>query len=123
MAFMVEDILKSIVDELKTFATTKSIVGEPIIVEGKTIIPVIKLKLGFGGGGGEDMSVEKKNGNGTGGGGGGGVYIEPAAFITVIGDQISVLSPKGNKFEKLAESVPEIVSKIMEMKGKKTENS
>ena len=48
--------------------------------------------------------------------------IEPAAFVTVIGDEISVLSPKGSKFEKLAEAVPGIVSKIMEAHGKKHES-
>ena len=122
MALNFEEILKSIGNELKTFATTESIIGAPITIEGKTIIPVIKLKLGFGGGGGEDTSGEKKHGpGGTGGGGGGGVSIEPAAFITVIGDQISILSPKETKFEKLAEVVPGIVDKIMEAKGQKHE--
>ena len=121
MAYIFEEIFKSIVSELKTFATTESIVGQPITIEGKTIIPVIKLKVGFGGGGGEgpEMPNEKKQGNnGVGGGGGGGVDIEPAAFITIVGDQISVLSPKGAKFDKLAEAIPNIMSKIMEAKGK-----
>lgn len=122
MAFSPEDVFKNIASELKTFATTESIVGEPITLEGKIIIPVIKLKMGFGGGGGEDTG-ERKHG-GTGGGGGGGVSVEPAAFITIVGDEISVLSPKGGKFEKLAEAIPSIVSKIMEVHhGKKQESS
>ena len=124
MAFSFEGVFNSIVGELKNFANTKTIVGDPINIEGKTIIPVIKLKLGFGAGGGEDTSGEKKHGcGGTGGGGGGGVHIEPAAFITVVGDEISVLSPKGAKFEKLAEAVPGIISKIMEAKSKHHEHA
>lgn len=123
MTLNVGEIAKNIANELKTFAKTESIVGEPIEIEGKIIIPVIKAKLGFGVGGGEDTSAGKKAGpHGTGGGGGGGVSVEPAAFITVIGDEISVLSPKGSKFEKLAEAVPGIVSKIMEAHGKKHES-
>ena len=123
MAFNFETILGSITGELKTIARTESVVGEPIEIDGKTIIPVIKLKLGFGAGGGEDTSGEKKHGHGgNGGGGGGGINIEPAAFITIVGDDISVLSPKGSKFEKIAEAVPDIVSKIMEAQGKKHES-
>ena len=122
MALNFEEIAKSITGELKTFATTQSIVGEPMTIEGKTIIPVIRLKLGFGAGAREDTSGEGKHGHGgTGAGGGGGVQVEPAAFITIIGDEISVLSPKGAKFDKLAEAVPGIVSKIMEAHGKKGE--
>ncbi len=64
-----------------------------------------------------------KHSGGAGGGGGGGVGIEPAAFITIVGDEISVLSPKGSRFEKIAESVPGIVTKIMEIKGKSEDSS
>jgi uncharacterized spore protein YtfJ len=122
MALNFETILGSITSELKTIAKTESVVGEPIEIAGKIIIPVIKIKLGFGAGAGEDMSGGKHAG-GSGGGGGGGVSIEPAAFITIVGDEISVLSPKGSRFEKIAESVPGIVTKIMEIKGKAEESS
>lgn len=129
MGLNFESILGSITGELKTLARTESVVGAPIEIEGKTIIPVIKIRLGFGAGAGEDMSGERKRGprgpgcGGNGGGGGGGVSIEPAAFITVIGDEISVLSPKGSKFEKFAETIPGIVTKIMEVRGKEQESA
>ncbi|MBD3184659.1 sporulation protein [Candidatus Poribacteria bacterium] len=128
MAFNFEEILSSIGNQLKTFGSTESIVGTPIELDGKTIIPVIKMKLGFGIGGGEGDegggSHGKHGPGGTGGGGGGGITVEPAAFITIKGDDISVLSPKGAKFEKLAEAVPGIVTKIVESahgKGGKSE--
>jgi uncharacterized spore protein YtfJ len=123
MAVSFEDVAKTIASELRSVATTESIVGDPIEIQGKTIIPVIKLKMGFGAGSGEDTGEQKKHGHGgSGGGGGGGVTVEPVAFITIIGDQISVLSPKGAKFEKLAETVPGIVSKIMDIKAKAESN-
>lgn len=120
MALNFETIMGSITSELKAIAKTESIIGEPIEIDGKTIIPVIKMKLGFGGGSGEE-TVGGKSSGGAGGGGGGGIGIEPAAFITIVGDEISVLSPKGSKFEKLAGVVPGIVSKIMEAQGGKSE--
>ncbi len=141
MALNFETILGSITSELKTIAKTESVVGEPIEIAGKIIIPVIKIKLGFGAGAGEDMSGGKHAGGsgggreagagclrswgagGSGGGGGGGISIEPAAFITIVGDEFSVLSPRGSRFEKIAESVPGIVAKIMEIKGKSEESS
>ena len=48
MALNIGEVAKNIANELKTFAKTESIVGDPIEIEGKIIIPVIKLKLGFG---------------------------------------------------------------------------
>ena len=56
---MFEEVLKAITSELKTFASTSSVVGEPINIDGKTIIPVIKLKLGFGGGSGVPDAVRR----------------------------------------------------------------
>lgn len=57
---VVEKLLKTIVDELEKMIETKTIVGEPITVAGKTIIPVSKVCFGFGSGGGEDPKEEKQ---------------------------------------------------------------
>ena len=47
----VSEILKDIVGELKNIATSQTVVGEPITVNEKTVIPVVKISLGFGAGG------------------------------------------------------------------------
>ena len=122
MSFNLEALSAVIGDRLKDIGSAETIMGDPIEIDGKTIIPVIRLKLGFGIGGGEDKSAEasgKHGCGGNGGGGGGGIAVEPAAFITIIGDEITVLSPKGARFEKLTEAVPSIIEKIIDIKDKK----
>ena len=100
MATAAEQILKTILDEIKTFAKTETIIGDPINIANNTIIPICKVMIGFGGGGGEGEMKEKKGG-GTGGGGGGGVKIDPAAFIVVKGEDVTVMGTKPGKLESL----------------------
>jgi uncharacterized spore protein YtfJ len=115
MATAAEQILKTILDEVRTFAKTETIIGEPINIAGNTVIPICKICIGFGGGGGEGEMKEKKGG-GTGGGGGGGVKIDPAAFIVVKGEEVTVMGTKPGRLESLVESVPGIIDKINEAK-------
>ena len=121
MEFKPQEIISTIVEELKSMATTESIVGEPMKVDDKTIIPVIKISMGFGGGGGEDTGGKKHGG--TGGGGGGGIKIEPAAFIVVEEEKVSLLPIKPKSFDKVVEVVPELINKIKSAKEKKQESS
>jgi uncharacterized spore protein YtfJ len=117
MAFAIEEMIKNMISELKELAKTETVVGEPIEIDGKKIIPVIKVNLGFGGGGGEDT----EKGRGAGAGAGGGVKVEPVGFIVVKEEDVSMLPIKGTKLEKLAEVVPELISKIKAGKEKKAE--
>ena len=77
----VVDILKGVVSELKEMARSESIIGDPITVGDKTVIPIVKINVGFGAGGGQGEDDKKRAG--FGGGGGGGASIEPAAFIII----------------------------------------
>jgi uncharacterized spore protein YtfJ len=121
MEFKPQDLISTIVEELKSMAKTEAIVGEPIKVNGKTIIPVIKISMGFGGGGGEDTSDKK---GGTGGGGGGGIKVEPVAFIVADEAEVSLLPIKPKSLDKVVEVVPELISKIKSAKeGAKEEPS
>lgn len=113
----VVEILHSVVGELKQMAQSESIVGDPITVGDKTVIPVVKMTVGFGAGGGQGESSDKK-GSGFGGGGGGGVSIEPAAFIIMDKDGISLLPAKKGNWESLIEAIPGVATKIAEIKSK-----
>ncbi len=61
--------------------------GEPVQVEGVTVIPVARVMLGFGAGGGVGESVLSGNGEDAaapvGGGGGGGGLVQPLGFIEI----------------------------------------
>ncbi len=114
-----EAIIKTLMDEIKTITKTETILGEPINVGNNTIIPVCRIMVGFGAGGGEGEMKEKRGGSG--GGGGGGLRVEPAAFIVVKGDQVSIMGTKPSKLEGLVEAVPGIIEKIQKAKKAKKE--
>lgn len=84
------DILESIGEKLGSTATVKAVYGEPIQVNGKTVVPIAKVAYGFGGGFGSghdkqgasgDSAVEGRHGEG--GGGGGGVRAFPAGALEI----------------------------------------
>ena len=116
MSNNVVEILRGVVGELSEMARSESIVGEPITIGDKTVIPVVKMSVGFGAGGGQGES--EKKGSGFGGGGGGGVMIEPAAFIIIDKDGISLLPARKGSWESLVEAIPGVAVKIAELKDK-----
>jgi uncharacterized spore protein YtfJ len=67
------DLLQKIGETLGSTATVKSIFGEPIHTNGKTVVPVAKVAYGFGGGAGAGKAGRNEDRQGEGGGGGGGV--------------------------------------------------
>ncbi len=109
----VTDILKSIVGELKEMARSEAVVGKPITVEGKTVIPVVKISVGFGAGGGEGQQDTK--GSGFGGGGGGGASIEPAAFVVIDNESIALLPTSKGSLDSVIEAIPAVAQKIVKL--------
>lgn len=119
-----QELLKSLADELRRLVQTETIIGEQITVGENTIIPVCRVMVGFGGGTGEgEQSGEgtKKN-VGGGGGGGGGARVEPAAFIVIKGEEVSILAAPGKKgaLAGLFEAIPDLIEKISEAKRGET---
>ena len=82
----IKDILTNISERLQKAATVKTVYGDPVTAEGKTIIPVARVRYGFGGGGGrqggEGVPVEG-GGEAEGTGGGGGVEVSPVGYIEI----------------------------------------
>jgi len=118
---IVQDVLRQLAEDMKQFAKTETIFGEPIEIQGSTVIPVCKMSVGYGGGGGEGEGTDekKRGGKGSGAGAGAGVKIEPAALIIAKEGKISVVGirAKGSKLEALLEMIPETIEKL---KAKKT---
>jgi uncharacterized spore protein YtfJ len=119
MASTAEAIIKTLMDEIKTITRTETILGDPINVGNNTIIPVCRIMVGFGAGGGEGEMQEKRGC--AGGGGGGGLKVDPAAFIVIKGDQVTIHGAKPGKLEGLFETVPGIIEKIHKAKKTKKE--
>ena len=77
------ELLQKIGETLGSTATVKSVFGEPIHVNGKTVVPVAKIAYGFGGGFGTGKDGAIADRQGEGGGGGGGVRAFPAGALEI----------------------------------------
>ncbi len=116
MSNSVADILKGVVGELREIAKTETVIGDPVTIGDRTVIPVVKVSIGFGAGGGE--GGDEKGGAGFGGGGGGGAKIEPAAFIIIDKDDVKLLPAGKGKWETLVEAIPDFAKKVQKMAEK-----
>ncbi len=76
------DLIKSLIEPLQQSAAVRSVYGEPVTAQGKTVIPVARIAYGFGGGSGK-FGRNDKPGEGEGGGGGGGVLAIPTGVFEV----------------------------------------
>lgn len=117
---VIEDLVKTVLTELRAITKTKTVVGEPLKLGETTIVPVSKISLGFAAGGG---MKDAKNGKGE--GTGGGATIEPVAFFVVRGDKVDLVTIKKEDvgLGKFIDLVPQIVEKVKDFKQKKTEPS
>jgi uncharacterized spore protein YtfJ len=79
-------LLQSLKDSIVGQAGVKTIFGDPISAQGKTIIPIAKLIYGYGGGAGTG-GVGNASAQGEGGGGAAGVRAIPVGVIEVSDQQ------------------------------------
>ncbi len=119
----ITEMIEQLANDLKSYASTSSIFGEPIEIQGATVIPISKMSVGYGGGGGEEGEEASSGDKGGGGGAGGGVKIEPAALIIAQDGEVSVVPIKANdsKLDSLIGMIPEAVEKFSEQKGEEVE--
>jgi uncharacterized spore protein YtfJ len=75
-------LLQSVKEGVLSQANIKTIYGEPIAAQGKTIIPVAKIHYGYAAGAGTG-GLGDTTAKGEGGGGGGGVRAVPVGVIEV----------------------------------------
>ena len=122
----IEGIMGVTMEKIRQLVDANTIIGEPITVDGATIIPISRVTFGFASGGSDFVSKNQSGGkNPFGGGGGAGVNIAPVAFLVVNKDRVRLLPvapPPGGAAERVVEMVPEIVDKVADMIGKKKED-
>ena len=121
---IVESLTKTTLEEIEKVLTTRTVVGDPITVEGATLIPLISIGFGFGAGGGSGKGEAKQKGEGAGGGTGGGAWVRPIAVVIIDKDGVRVEPIRrglSTMIEKIGETIPKVVDKIVEKReeGKK----
>ncbi|MBU8934714.1 MAG: sporulation protein [candidate division Zixibacteria bacterium] len=118
MSNNVVEILKGVVGELREIAKSETVIGQPVTVGDKTVIPIVKISVGFGAGGGQ--GEDDKARAGFGGGGGGGAKIEPAAFIIMDDDGVKLIPVGKGKWDTIIDAIPGIAKKLGKMKDSLT---
>ncbi len=115
---MLEELLQSILPELRQMAKAQTVIGDPIQAGESTVIPVSKVSVGFVAGGGKDA----KDG-GSGSGSGGGASIEPIAFIVITNGKVQLVpvTSKDTTVGKVIDLVPDILDRVG-LKEKKQES-
>lgn len=104
----IENLFDKAVGEIERLLNSKTVVGDPIEIEGNTLIPLVNVGFGFGVGSGEGSEPNKGGGHGGGTGGGGGV--KPVALV--------VINAEGVRVESIKSSAASIVEKVAETVGK-----
>jgi uncharacterized spore protein YtfJ len=104
----IDNLFGKAISEIEHMLNTKTVVGEPITVEGNTLIPLISVGFGFGVGAGE--GTDPKKGGGTGGGAAGGGGVKPVALIIINKDGVRVEPVKGG--------AASLLDKIADVAGK-----
>jgi uncharacterized spore protein YtfJ len=106
----VERLLKAAIGEIERVLSSKTVVGDPITIEGTTIIPLVNIGFGFGAGGGAGRAPKDKQGEGSGGITGGGGGIKPVAIV--------VINEKGVRLEPVKSGTTSVIEKVVDAIGR-----
>ncbi|MGA7677274.1 MAG: spore germination protein GerW family protein [Dehalococcoidia bacterium] len=118
----VEKLVKTTLGEIEKVLDSKTVVGEPITIEGTTLIPLMSVGFGFAAGGGTGKGETKEATEGGGSGSGGGAGVRPIAIIVIDKDGVRIEPIKGGMataIEKLSETIPDIAAKLTERWGER----
>jgi uncharacterized spore protein YtfJ len=117
-----ESLLRTSLAEIERVLNTKTVIGDPMTIDGNTIVPLVGITFGFGAGYGSGTGGKQGKGEGTGGGSGGAGRVKPVAVIVGNRDGVNVVPIVGGAataMEKAGEAAVKIVSKAMEKRGQK----
>jgi len=115
--FDVGGFMKDVIGGLMTVTDSVKIIGEPVTVGDKVVIPAVVAKVAFGAGGGSGSGGSDEEGaqsQGSGGGGGGGVCMTPV-FLIVDGDGERLMTVPGpfdaasSMFEKAKSALDQVM--------------
>jgi sporulation protein YtfJ len=108
------NMLQDTISKIREMVDVNNVIGEPITVDGVTIIPVSKVSVGFGGGG-ADYVKNAGAGEPFGGGVGGGVKVNPICFLIVKDGNVRMMPvavAANTTADRIVEMVPDTLDKI-----------
>ncbi len=109
------NMLQDTISKIREMVDVNNVIGEPITVDGVTIIPVSKVSVGFGGGGSDFAKSPASGELPFGGGVGGGVKVNPICFLIVKDGNVRMMpvaAPASTTADRIVEMVPDTLDKI-----------
>lgn len=120
----INGLMDTTLEKIKQMVDVSTVVGNPIVSEGHSIIPISKVTYGFASGGSDFPSKNQKDL--FGGGSAAGVTVTPLAFIVITaGGSVKMLpiNSKPDAADKAVAMIPDIVDKISDIiASKKSKN-
>jgi len=133
----IQNLVEALSDKLTGVAQSDVVVGDPIELDGVTVVPLSRVSVGFGGGGGEGEGEMPGNpgksgkkskggkGKGTGGGSGGGAKVRPVGVLVFTDDGVEVqaIKEKQGLLDKIFDKVPDIIDLVEKYQDRDTEKA
>lgn len=85
----IKNIMETTMEKIRAMVDADTVIGDPIVVDGTTIIPISKVSFGLATGGSDFGG--KGNSPMFGGGGGAGMSIVPVAFMVIRAGEVKML--------------------------------
>lgn len=108
----IQGLMGVTIEKIRDMVNAETIIGDPIHVDGTTIIPVSRVTFGFASGGSDVAPSSNKQM--FGGGSGAGVSVTPVAFLVVSNGNVRTvqLVEKVSAIDNVIASLPELVDKV-----------
>ena len=120
----ISDIMEKTMEKIKTMVDANTIIGDRIVVDDVTIIPISKLSFGFVSGA-TDFAGKNNGSQVFAGGGGAGASVNPIGILVVKAGNVSMLpiSCTETAASKALDMLPETVEKIKSLFKKKEDSN
>ena len=110
------NMLNNTIGKIREMLDANSVIGEAIVCEGITIIPISKLSVGLAGGGSDFVSKNvNHHENPFGGGVGAGLKVTPVAFLIIKDGNVRMMpvaNPASTTADRLVEMIPDTLDRI-----------
>jgi len=111
MSSPIKENLATLFSKMEDFVSTKTVVGEPVIVGDVILVPLVDVSFGMATGMSTASDDVKKGRDG--GGGGVGAKMIPSAVVVVVNGTAQLVNLKSQESaNKLIDMIPGILSKI-----------
>ncbi len=104
-------VLSYTAEKTLQLADANSVIGEKIVVDGITVIPITKVSVGFAGGGANINNVGKKKYQSP-AGAGSKVTLTPLSFLVINGKNVRVISVDTKEPSAISDIISTVIDKF-----------